>query len=770
MPSYYLPCAANLGDVQFTELSRKNLQIGSFDTTYADDVDVKNGSIKVSTIQFKNQNDPENPNITNSFLRCKIHYKNIELYASLVKDTTVKDLSQYTETVVNVVSDNDIENGFDEPSDYLGLHSEIVFYMDEAYLDDLKYDSVKEQIVEEYGGEEEIDEIVNPNSYDETDVIIDHNDIDEENQDTGYAGLHSDIAFYIDDQYLHDLVQKDELYWQDDYLRWLFEETINMSGFSNVGQFATHQMLSTEFPYTGNLSVLSNLPSKDETIPPDYDTQSNFFLAKSNLAEIRELLELDQLTRLEAFREINSIFNNTLGTLSYETEAFPKVNRIHVEEFQMLSDVVVGGYLYSSEIINTDELMNRNKIIWYDPFLNEDGSVKDHFQLVNNFLENNTDQSSVEISNIQMMRTTLTTRINRAQNNLDIDRVKRIISQRVFDGNTYLITSNKLTDLVDIQEAHTNLNIGSVAYENVDNAILENVHIDTSFVYKHFDDDDFTVPKYYICDDEGNLFINRIDNASEDNFGTVLLFNSFENMNMDYFDHEVPTVEFTKQIQTEVKQNITNVFNTLRFFFHELEDPPDGILDSNLTGYTTYDVDKLLEIGVYDNLEIPQVCYTGDFEDLLHIPTNVNQFNNDIPVLSKNKLFTGDDALDIPSLMTNLGLDNMCFQNHDTITITNGSATFNTLNPTEITIQPPIYMDITNYVLAYDDQTTKVKWSPLQIANEIKFGLVKIINSYQIDSREGVVPGTYVKQMKDLLEEQLNSIEEKLDQIEALLP
>ena len=770
MPSYYLPCTANLGDVQFTDLSRKNLQIGSFDTTYADDVDIKNGSIKVSNIQLKNQNDPENPDIKNSFLRCKIHYKNIELYSSFVGNTTVQDQSAYTETVVNIVPDKDIENGINESSDFAGLHSEIVFYMDEQYLYDLKYDNVKEQLIEEYGGEEQIDEMVNPNNYDETDVIIDHNDIDADNQDTGYAGLHSDIVFYMDDQYLHDLVQTDELYWQDDYLRWLFEETINISGFSNVIKLAKHEMLSTEFPYTGNLSVLSNLPSKDETIPHDYDTQSNFFLTKSNLVEIRDLLQLDELTRLEAFREINSIFDNTLGTLSYETEEFPKVNRIHVEEFHMFSDVVVGGYLYSSEIINTDELMNRNKVIWYDPFLNEDGSIKEHFQLVNNFLENNTDQSSVKISNIKMMRTLLTTRINRVQNNLDIDRVKRIISKRVDDGNTYLITSNKLTDITDVQEAHANLNIGSVSYENSDDAILENVHIDTSFIYKHFDDDDFTVPKYYIADDEGNLLVNRIDNASEDDYGTVLLFSSFENMNMDYFDHEVPTVDFTKQIQTEVKQNITNVFNTLRFFFHELEDPPDGILDSNLTGYSTYDVDKLLEIGVYDNLEIPQVCYTGYFEDLLHIPTNVNQFNNDIPVLSRNKLFAGDDALDIPSLMTNLGLDNMCFQNHDNVNITNGSATFNNLNPTEITYVPPIYMDITNYVLAYDDQTTKVKWSPLQIANEIKFGLVKIVNSYQIDSREGVVPGTYVKQMKELLDQKLIEIEQKLDDIEALLP
>ena len=77
MPSYYLPCTANLGDVKFTNISRKNLQIGSFDATYADNVDITNGSIKASNIQLK---DTYNSNVFNNFLGCEIRSKNIELY------------------------------------------------------------------------------------------------------------------------------------------------------------------------------------------------------------------------------------------------------------------------------------------------------------------------------------------------------------------------------------------------------------------------------------------------------------------------------------------------------------------------------------------------------------------------------------------------------------------------------------------------------------------------------------------------------------------
>ena len=74
MPSYYLPCKANLGDVQFTDLSRKNLYIGNFDTTYADNVDIKNGSIAVQNLQFQG---PYDSNLYNNFLRCRIHHKNM---------------------------------------------------------------------------------------------------------------------------------------------------------------------------------------------------------------------------------------------------------------------------------------------------------------------------------------------------------------------------------------------------------------------------------------------------------------------------------------------------------------------------------------------------------------------------------------------------------------------------------------------------------------------------------------------------------------------
>ena len=43
------------------------------------------------------------------------------------------------------------------------------------------------------------------------------------------------------------------------------------------------------------------------------------------------------------------------------------------------------------------------------------------------------------------------------------------------------------------------------------------------------------------------------------------------------------------------------------------------------------------------------------------------------------------------------------------------------------------------------------------------------MNSYQLDSREGVVPGLYVKQLKDYILDRLNTIEDILDNIESLL-
>lgn len=517
------------------------------------------------------------------------------------------------------------------------------------------------------------------------------------------------------------------------------------------------------------MTELINLPKKDATIPNDYNIEGNLFSTSSNLSELRDQLQLDISTPLQSFQKINSIFNNTLGNLSYEPENLPKVNILHVEEFKLLSNVVVGGYLYSSGIINTDELMDRNTITWYDPFLNEDGSLKDSFKLVENFLADNTDMSSVKISNLEVFQSSLLNRINKSQNNLDIDRVRDRITNLVAEGDTYLVTSNLLNDINDIESVHNLLSIGSVAFEEKHNAQLEVIDIEEKLVYKNFDDDEFNNPKYFISDSEGYLSLKRLPTASLEEFGTVLLFDSFEQMHLDYYSHEVPTINFVSFFKADVKENITNVYNSLRFFFKELEEPPDGILDSNLTGYSNLSVQTLEDIGVYHNLEIPQVCYTGSFIDLYHTPKNITNFRNDITALSKRSLFSGDDQLDTLTVMENLDLSTMCFQNHDDVDIINGSAILEEINPYEITIVSSLYTDISDYLLAYNNETETVQWSPIQIANETKFGLVKVSSSYLIDSRESVVPGTYILEMKSVLETKLNRIEKLLDQLEASL-
>lgn len=638
MPSYYLLCNANLGDLQYSDVSRKYLQIGNFDSVYADDVDITEGVIHAEEIQLKSLDN----NVYNNFLRCRI--------------------------------------------------------------------------------------------------------INDDNSN-----------------------QVNELYWQDDYLRWIFEDTINLSSFSNINHYANQSMFTTNFPYTGNMAELINLPKKDATIPNDYDIEGNLFSTSSNLSELREQLQLDISTPAESFQKINSIFNNTLGNLSYEPENLPKVNIVHVEDFKLLSNVVVGGYLYSSGIINTDELMDRNTITWYDPFLNEDGSLRDSFKLVENFLADNTEMSSVKISNLEVFQSSLLNRINKSQNNLDIDRVRDRITNLVVEGDTYLVTSNLLSDINDIESVHNLLSIGSVAFEDNHNAQLEVIDIEEKLVYKNFDDDEFNNPKYFISDSEGYLSLERLPTASLEEFGTVLLFDSFEHMHLDYYSHEVPTINFMNYFKADVKENITNVYNSLRFFFKELEEPPDGILDSNLTGYSNLSVQTLEDIGVYHNLEIPKVCYTGSFTDLYHTPKNITNFRNDITALSKRSLFSGEDQLNTLTVMDNLDLSTMCFQNHDDVNIINGSAILEEINPSEITIVSSLYTDISDYLLAYNNETETVQWSPIQIANETKFGLVKVSSSYLIDSRESVVPGTYILEMKSVLETKLNRIEKLLDQLEASL-
>ena len=60
------------------------------------------------------------------------------------------------------------------------------------------------------------------------------------------------------------------------------------------------------------------------------------------------------------------------------------------------------------------------------------------------------------------------------------------------------------------------------------------------------------------------------------------------------------------------------------------------------------------------------------------------------------------------------------------------------------------------------DDPRIVSWTPLQIGNETKYGIVKLMDSYKTASSDSVVKGNHVDAM-------YRELTDKLDQIESLM-
>ena len=558
--------------------------------------------------------------------------------------------------------------------------------------------------------------------------------------------------------------KNDKLAWEQQHHLWIYEPNIRLSDFFNNGNFVSSFELSS-FAYDGDFRKFSNLPRKDDTIPSSYETDLKLFSRSNNLHELREVIDFNDGNASDIFKRVNQLFNNTLGNLAYEQEELPQVNTIQVKNFHLLTDVVRHGFLYSSTAVS-DDLMVRNKVCWNNPFLTEDKTLKNEFKLVNNFLEDTNDISSVEISNIGYFKSVLSSKINHFQNNLDMDRVQSVITKNVEVKKAYLETDACLGDIDDLETFYRVFSIGTVASEDAEDAQIESMEVTSKLVYTNFDTDDFTNVKFYNVWNS-NVIVSELESATVSNLGAVSLHNSFDNLTLDSFEHEVPNGNLIVSLKKETKDALASIEGNLRYFFNELEDPPDGMLDSNLSGYENLSNIDLQNLGVYKNLKIPKVCYTREFDDLRDIPQHLDHFNNDIPLLEKSKVFGGDNRLNLEEVMRNLNIGDISLQDDTLVNINGGKIVVNNAFTTALTISPPLHTNIEGNVLSSSaEDPQSLFWRPLQIGNETKYGIVKIMNSYKTASSDSVVTGKKVHDMYTEIQDKLNLLDDSLTRIE----
>lgn len=552
----------------------------------------------------------------------------------------------------------------------------------------------------------------------------------------------------------------DTLEWKanDEFLTWAFFPVILNSSFSNVDYYINRNNLSA-FAFDGKFESLNNKPSIDALIPDVYDTDYNLYKAENNLSEI---------TPINSILLNSNLFGDTLGNLAFEPEILSKVRFLHFNNFSMKSEKMLeGSFLYSSHIINDDLLMQRNKVIWNHPFCNDINSVKDEFILIDDFLKNKTQNSSVKVSNLNFFHTDLLNKVNIFQNNLDISRVQSLITNNVIN-DTYLCTSNMLADVIDINQVKTNLNIGSLAsYDN------DFVTIDKLFILEKFEAGNFSGFEdfndlYFSYDiNNSNLNATHISFGHESNLGYAQLNSSASIINNESYEYSTPSYRFIDDLINIVDNHLENMESILQFFISDLE-PPAGeiILDKYLSAYSNDTWEKLESYGVYENLAIQKVCYTNSYNDLLHCPRNVSFFENTIGALSKyNAFLNKDNELNTQEVLYNLTCSNMSLQNNYDVNILDGISTFSVINVNDLFIIPSPYTDVTNKLLVRTKNNI-AKWQDIQIADEITYGVVKIIDNFKIDSRESVVKGKNIADMVKYFDILLKEVESKLDALE----
>lgn len=552
---------------------------------------------------------------------------------------------------------------------------------------------------------------------------------------------------------------------------WAFDDVIMMSSFSNTCTYVT----ATNMKWDGMFGTLNNRPSIDDTIPLGNTDSNLFYKVKNNLGEMAsELLLLnDKDARIEFVN--SNLFGNTLGNLAFETEDLVVLDSFKFREFTMIADTMKKGDLLRSTCF-VDEHTNeiRNKVVWDNPFLNDDGSIKSSCTLVDDFISDQGSSigSSVKIANINTFITKITNKINDVQNYLEENDIKNTIISNQEKGE-YMITSNFLRDIDDTEKLFDFLNIGSISHHNTESVVVENLNVIESFTFGTYPCETETCDKFFSIDTNSNFNITLLPTADLDVAGIVQFNDDEEDSTEDKEDisscNNVSRFENVSYTLEHLQSNLTDTSDDLRVFVNDLigfdDISPSIFLTNDLISYRYYDIDKLEEIKVYQNLDIKKVGYTGSYTSLSNVPVHSNHLTNDIGALSKFKGFGSSDSLDLKSAHINLGLGNMCKQNNSTVDIIGGNAHLSSVYCKELTIPPPsLFTNVEDNVIISDKG--QATWSPVNLANEVTFGVVKIIHDYKIDSRESVVLGENIKEMKRYFESLLDDIETKLTILE----
>jgi hypothetical protein len=556
------------------------------------------------------------------------------------------------------------------------------------------------------------------------------------------------------------------------------------------GEIIVNSEISIPYWYNYNLSNIDififnndiNLISSDEVHNIVY---TGDFKTLNNIPKLQNYFDLSKFVNiyLSNINNINEALHN-LQLSKYMTIDFAKnmvFDNIKIKSLKL------NKYIQSNED-NTRVLILKNKQITYtsDYALYDYIIVKkkSYTEIVNPIEEVFTSSSLYEI----LLSINENFKSNSSAYDMMINYVMRFLRE---SDDQFIHENNNLNDITNLYDCREKLQLNKLFNMSFDNDSFYNVQYDMivynrEYLYLRkpdeynkilFDQTKYIsvldTNRYYISlnnqtNDFNYRYINQFRQSDSSNLGIIKLSSDFneyyaENCNIAptyavIFDLLHSNLDIINRTSFECSINNFHERSNLLAFSSNLFEISSRI--------TEHDV---IRQRIYSNLQIHNVVYTGDFEDLIGFPTNLSLFNNDEVFLATSYVLS--ELEDKQISRNNLDIGNICLQNIDNVNILG-----ETLNMSFLTIKNSLNFysnNQVNYVLM--NNGTNCQWNSIHIFDNTidDIGIVKIYtyedNGYdfsQIHVNDNLcVSLKIVNSLYNELKLEINTIENRITEL-----
>ena len=524
---------------------------------------------------------------------------------------------------------------------------------------------------------------------------------------------------------------------------WISDEYIHVSNFFKDIDLINHTQIK-KTSTSGNFNDLINTP-KTQDVFDNLDEIPPLLLASSNLLDIQNINK-------------NSLQKSLgIGNISFENNDTLLLTGISCDKFFFPDYSALHGSLLTSEDDNIlIDGLQTNKTKWKHPFYNDDGSVKDELKLGNSY-KNTSTTNTVTAKTLKDMYDDTLFRINKRHSKFNKDRIKNTLSNYAENG-IFLQTSNFLGE-PELNDAlsRRNIGLGTSSSQNSSNVSIISLSVDNNITLLDTSNvDDFLHLMFKCTDSNGAFQLSNLKSATENEFGFVKYIFDFYNSNNP--ENGIITWKLLQKAQNNIIRDL-NIFQRSGFLynFNQFSNDIGLIIDKDMSQLQSKTSNDLLLI--YENLNLSQVSYTGDYIQLDNHAKSIETFYNDIELLNKFEncinmhQFAYSNAL-------NLGCGNTAIQDFNNVELVNGNGSFNIIETDNLFVYPNEHK--INDKWLFINVNSEMIYNDLPFASENEYGVVKKISDYNTVSDSAVISIDSLKHMYNIINDKIDELDREI--------